>query len=158
MSGREKRDNRADDELNEEELDEELEKIMFRAAIVAMVIGVMVAAYLIWLNMQESYSALYIYPESYSNYINVSELPKEVSFVYGVRSYETKDKVYRISIFLGNKIVKSKEVLIKKGETFEEEESVIVPKNVTFPVKVRIVAEVESIIYDVHFWLKEMPK
>lgn len=135
---------------------EDVEDLMLKAAIIAMVIGVIVAAYLIWLNMQESYSALYIYPGSYSNYVNKSELPKEISFIYGIKSYETRDKIYKISIFLGNKLIKSKEVEIKRGETFEENESIIIPVNTTFPAKVRIVAEVEGVVYDVHFWLKEI--
>ncbi|MBO8183021.1 MAG: hypothetical protein H0Z28_09555 [Archaeoglobus sp.] len=141
----------------DDQIDEEIENIMFKAAIIAMIAGVIVAAYLIWLNSQESYSALYIYPESYSNYINKSELPKDVLFTYGIKSYETSDKIYHISIFLGNKLVKYKEVKIKRGETFEENESVTVYPNTTFPVKVKIVAEVNGVTYEVHFWLKEMP-
>ena len=136
---------------------DELEDIIFKAAIVAMVASAIVAIYLVWLTSQESYSALYIYPGTYSNYINASELPKEISFKYGIKNYETGDRVYKVTIFLGNLMVKSKEIKVKKGETFEEEERIVVPKNITFPVKVKITAEVDGTIYEAHFWLKETP-
>lgn len=135
-------------------MDEETEKIMFRSAMIAMVAGLIVVGYLIWLSYQESYSALYIYPGSYSNYVNLSELPKEVSFVYGIKSYEREDKVYHVKIYLGDSLVKSKEVFLRSGETFEEREYVTVPKSVKLPIKVKVVAEVDGVTYEVHFWLK----
>jgi len=148
--------NQSGPDQDKRESREDVEDLMLKAAVIAMVIGVVVAAYLIWLNSQESYSALYIYPGSYSNYINTSELPKEISFIYGIKSYETRDKTYKVSIFLGDKLIKSKEIEIKRGETFEENESIVIPVNTTFPAKIRVVAEVEGVVYEVHFWLKEI--
>jgi uncharacterized membrane protein len=136
-------------------IDAEIESIMFKAAIVAMIIGVIVAAYLIWVTAQESYSALYIYPESYSNYVNPGDT---VTFRYGIASYEIGETKYTVRIYLGNELVKTKEIVLQSGEVWEENESITLPKNLTFPTKVRIEADANGVIYEVHFWLKKKPE
>lgn len=65
-----------------------------------MIVGAIVAIDLIWMNFQEIYSSLYIYPNSYENYINSSQLPKEVFFTYGVKSHEHVSKIFKVNIFL----------------------------------------------------------
>ena len=136
-------------------IDEEIENIMFKAAIVAMVIGVIVAAYLIWVTAQESYSALYIYPESYSNYVNPGDT---VTFRYGIASHEIRETKYTVRFYLGNQLVKTKQIVLKSGEVWEENESITLPENITFPTKVRIEADANGVIYEVHFWLKKKPE
>ncbi|WP_202320054.1 hypothetical protein [Archaeoglobus neptunius] len=139
------------------ETDEAYDGIIQKSAMVAMIVGVAIAAFLIWSSLQESYSAVYIYPDSYTNYINVSDLPKEITFRYGIVSHETRDEVYKISIFLNGKLIKSKQVKIKRGETFEELESVTIPKNVKLPAKVSVVVEVGKDTYEAHFWIRGSP-
>lgn len=135
--------------------DEELERIMMRSAIIAIIIGVVVAAYLIWVMAQESYSALYIYPESYSNYVNPGDV---VKFRYGVKSYETRETSYTLKIYLGSKLIKVKRFKLKPGEVWEENESVKLPENIKFPTKVMLVLYANNRTYEVHFWLKEKPQ
>ncbi|RLI78396.1 hypothetical protein DRP05_07425 [Archaeoglobales archaeon] len=137
---------------------DEIERVITKAAIVALCIGTIVASYLIWVNAQESYSALYLYPETYKNYVDPSNLPTNVSFVYGIKSYEIKETTYSVNVYLGDLLMKSKKIVLKSGEVFEENESIKVPKGTKFPIKVRIVAEANGNVYEVHFWLKEIPK
>jgi hypothetical protein len=70
-----------------------MDKLIERTIILACIIGVIVAASLIWASFQESYSALYIYPDSYSNYVEAGDT---ISFVYGVKSFETKGTKYNL--------------------------------------------------------------
>ena len=133
------------------------DSIIQKTAALAMVIGGIVAAILIWSSLQESYSAVYIYPDSYSNYINISELPKEITFRYGITNHETKDEDYEIGIFLNDVLVKSKKVTIKRGGSFEEFESITIPENINLPAKVSVVVEVSGSTYEAHFWIRESP-
>ena len=135
--------------------DREIERIIYIGAIIAMIAGVIIAVYLIRMHTQQSYSEIYIYPNSYTNYINRSKLPKEFSFRYGIRSHELREETYEINIYLGDTLVKSKEVKIKKGGTFEENETILIPRNITFPTKVKIVVSVDNTVYEAHIWLKE---
>lgn len=135
----------------------DFDSIIQKTAVLAMVMGAIVAAILIWSSLQESYSAVYIYPDSYSNYINVSELPKEITFRYGITNHETTDEDYKIGIFLNDMLVKSKKVTIKRGESFEEFESITIPENINLPAKVSVVVEVSGSIYEAHFWIRESP-
>lgn len=130
----------------------EMDVLIKRTMVIACVIGVAVAAYLIWATYQESYSALYLRPESYSNYVHAGD---DVSFVYGVQCFENKPTKYDLKIFLGNKLVKEREFELKRGEVHEEQETIHVPEDTTFPTKVRLVLEANGRTYDVHFWLKE---
>lgn len=132
-----------------------IDELMVKAAIVAMVLGAIVAAYLIWISMQESYSALYIYPESYSNYVNPGET---VTFRYGVKSYETKETEYFLRIYLGSELIKTKRFTLKSGEVWEENESIVLPANMSFPTKVMLVLDANGRTYEVHFWLKRKPE
>ena len=136
-------------------IDAEMEDIMFKAAIVAMVLGVIVAAYLIWLTAQESYSSLYVYPDSYSNYVNPGDT---VTFRYGIASYEIKETKYTVKFYLGDKLVKTKKIVLRSGEVWEENESITLPENITFPTKLRIEADANDVTYEVHIWLKKKPE
>ena len=131
---------------------QEMDRLIKITVILACIIGAIVAAFLIWVSFQESYSALYIYPDSYSNYVRPGDT---VSFVYGVKSFETKETKYNLRIYLGNELKKEKEFWLKSGETREETEMIVLPVNVTFPVEVKLVLEANGRKYDVHFWLKE---
>ena len=139
--------------INQKE--KEMDRLIEKMIILACIIGVMVAAFLIWASFQESYSSLYIYPDSYSNYVEAGDT---VSFVYGVKSFETKQTKYNLQIYLGNELKDKKEFWLNSGETREEKEMIALPEEVTFPIKVKLVLEANERIYDVHFWLKEKPE
>jgi len=140
--------------VSEKDDSEPIDELMVKAAIVAMVLGVIVAAYFIWITSQESYSALYIYSKSYSNYVNPGET---ITFRYGVKSYEIKETEYVLRIYLGNELVKTEKFTLKSGEVWEENESIVLPENMTFPTKVMLVLDANGKTYEVHFWLKRKP-
>jgi hypothetical protein len=118
--------------------------------IIAIIIGIAVTIALIYYTGQESYSDLYIYPDSYSNYVEGST----VSFTYGVRSFEIAETRYELNVFLGEQLVNQKEFRLEKGGKLEETISINVPDNTEFPVKVKIVVKMNNRENSVHFWLK----
>ena len=61
---------------------QEMDKLIEKTIVLACIIGVVVAAFLIWASYQESYSSLYIYPDSYSNYVNAGDTISFVSVSY----------------------------------------------------------------------------
>lgn len=131
---------------------QEMDRLIEKTIILACVIGVVVAAYLIWASSQESYSALYIYPDSYSNYVEAGDT---ISFIYGVQSFETKRTKYELQMYLRNELIDEKEFWLESGEIHEEKEMMTLPEEITFPIKVRLMLEANGQSYDVHFWLKE---
>ena len=129
----------------------ELEKAMRYAMVASILVGVVVAAYLIYLQKQESFSALYLVPGSYSNYV----VNGKVSFTYGVKSYEKRTTDYYLEVYLGNARVTDRSFSLKKGEVREERiELTGLDKLEKFPIKVRLVMYANDAIYEVHFWLK----
>jgi len=130
----------------------QFEQMIMRSVIVAIIIGAGVTVFLLWMISQESYSALYIYPDSYSNYVRPGDV---VTFKYGVKSYETNEVNYTLKIYLGDKLIKVKRFRLKSGETLEENESLKLSEKIKFPVKVMLVLAVSNRTYEAHFWLKE---
>ncbi len=129
-----------------------MDSIIVKAAIVAVVFGIILASYLIWVTAREPYSALYIYPESYSNYVKPGE---DVTFRYGIVSHEIGDTEYLVEFYLGQELVKSKKVVLGSGEVREENESIILPESISYPVQVRIRAYANNVTYEAYFWLKK---
>ena len=131
---------------------QEMDRLIEKTIILAIILGVLVAAYLIWAASQESYSALYIYPDSYTNYVEAGDT---ISFVYGVQSFETERTRYVLQLYVGSELRDIKEFWLDRGVTHEETQTVTLPEELTFPVKVRLTLEANGRSYDVHFWLKE---
>ena len=128
----------------------EMDKLINISMILAIIVGIGVTAALIYYTEQESYSDLYIYPDSYSNYVESDT----VSFTYGVRSFETEQTRYELKVFLGEQLVNEKEFVLEKGGKKEETLSINVPYDTQFPVKVRIEVKMNNRENSVHFWLK----
>jgi uncharacterized membrane protein len=131
---------------------QEMDRLIEKTIIIACIIGIIVAVFLIWASSQESYSSLYIYPDSYSNYVEAGDT---VSFVYGVKSFETTRTKYNLQVYLGNELKDKKDFWLNCGETREEDEIITLPEGLTFPIKVKIVLEANGRAYDIHFWLNE---
>ena len=131
---------------------QEMDRLIEKTIIIACIIGIIVAVFLIWASSQESYSSLYIYPDSYSNYVEAGDT---VSFVYGVKSFETTRTKYNLQVYFGNELKDKKDFWLNRGETREEDEIITLPEGLTFPTKVKIMLEANGRTYDVHFWLKE---
>jgi len=125
--------------------------LMIKALIVTTILSVVLVSYLLWVSSQERYTTIYIYPD-YSNYVKPGSV---VKFRYGLYCHEGQETNYTIKIYLGNELIKTKKVVLKNDERWEENESVYVPSDVSLPTKIRIVAETESDAYEVYFWIKE---
>jgi len=133
----------------------DFKKVVAISSLVAVLVGVIVSISLIYVSSQQSYSALYIYPDSYSNYAAPGD---NVTFRYGVISYESGTTKYTLSIYLGENLIGTKELILGSRETFEEFMTLKLPEDVELPVKVSMVLEGGGNIYEVHFWLKEEGK
>jgi uncharacterized membrane protein len=128
----------------------ELDKIIWIAAIAAIFLGIIVTAYLVLETKKESYSALYLKPDSYQNYINGNT----VSFTYGVTSYETARTAYDLRVFLGENQVTGKQFTLEPGQAAEDTISFEIPQNASFPQKILLNMSANNQEYSVHFWVK----
>jgi hypothetical protein len=127
------------------------DEIFGKAALTAIVIGVAVTLILILQAGNESYSALYLKPDSYSNYLDGNT----ISFIYGVQCFETKRTDYNLRVFLNETQVAQKEFSLGgKGNVVEDNISFEVSPNTVFPVKVSLLLTANNKEYSTHFWLK----
>jgi len=93
--------------------EEKHDDIVWKAAVAAIAAGVVVTAFLVYVAGTESYSALYLKPDSYSNYVDGNI----VSFVYGVQCFETKETSYNLAVYLNETRVAAKDFSISgKGK------------------------------------------
>ncbi len=136
----------------DEALDEVTHELMVKALVVVAVLSIILLSYLLWVGSQEKYSIVYIYPQSYSNYAKPGE---SVSFKYGIYCREGGESSYVVKIYVGNELLKTERINLKDGETWEKNETVQIPSDVSLPVKLRVVVEVDGREYEAYFWLKE---
>jgi uncharacterized membrane protein len=102
---------------------------------IAIIIGVCIACgILIFENRTDRFSALYINPDTYSNYPETGT----VSFIYGINSYELEKTKYSINIRAGNTLVETKQIELNPNEKFEERKVIQLPENVVYPVKISV--------------------
>ena len=134
----------------QEKENKEADKIIWKAAIIAIILGIIVTAFLIMEAKKESYSSLYLKPDSYQNYINANT----VSFTYGVQSYETKRTSYDLKVFLGENQVTGKQFTLEPGQTAEDNISFEIPPDSTFPQKILLNMSANNKEYSVHFWVR----
>lgn len=134
----------------QEETNKELDDVIWKAATAAIILGIIVTAYLIIEQQKESYSALYLKPDSYQNYINTST----ASFTYGITSYENKKTTYELTVYLGETKITEKQLTLNPGQTIEDMISFEIPKNISFPQKIQINMTANKQNYSVHYWLK----
>jgi hypothetical protein len=131
--------------------DKSADEIFGKAALAAIVIGVIVTIILVLETGSGSYSALYLKPDSYSNYVQ----GKTASFTYGVQCFETEKTDYDLKVFLNGTQVAQKDFSLEgKGNRIEDNISFEVPSNTVFPVKVSLLLNANSQTYSTHFWLK----
>jgi len=105
------------------------------AIVIAIVIGVCIAAAIIILEIQtERFSAIYINPDTFSNYPENGT----VSFVYGISSNELEKINYTIYIRAGNKLVETKQIELNPKEKYEEKKVIQLPEDAIYPVKISV--------------------
>jgi uncharacterized membrane protein len=105
------------------------------AIVIAIVIGICLACAIIILEVRtERFSAVYINPDTYSNYPE----NRTISFIYGINSNEIEKTNYTIYIRSGDTLVETKQIeLMPKGK-FEERKVLQLPENVVYPVKISV--------------------
>ncbi|MCX9011095.1 MAG: hypothetical protein OIN66_08230 [Candidatus Methanoperedens sp.] len=122
---------------------------MERAIAISILAGVIITSVLIIEKKDESFSSLYIYPESYTNF----PANDTVSFMYGVRSHERERTGYGLEIYVDNRLVDKKNFEIEPGEKHEENET-LQTRGIKLPVEVVLVLVSPSQRYSARYWLK----
>jgi hypothetical protein len=123
--------------------------VIIYAVIIAIVLGILTSFYFIFLD-QESYSALYIIPNSTIFDAN----DNSVFFGYGVRSFETGRTDYELDMYSAKVQVDTKKFSLNNGEIFEERVKITLPPETRFPDKISLTLNTGKTIEEVHFWLK----
>jgi len=102
---------------------QDIEDIMTKAVAAAVIIGLLVTAYFIF-EVKETYSALYIKPDSYSNYVTNNS----IKFIYGVKCFEEEQTSYTAQMYLNNASIGVNNFNITPGETKEWQVQTDIPE------------------------------
>ena len=120
------------------------------AAIIAIAIGIVTIFFFISVE-RESYSALYISPNTTLYDANGHNL----SFGYGVKSYESGKNNYELDFYSGGTELRNKTFTLNSGETLEEVVAMTLPPETTFPDNISLILNSgANETEEVHFWLK----
>ena len=105
------------------------------AIVVAIIIGICLACAIIIFDVRtERFSAVYINPDTYSNYPENGT----ISFTYGINSNELEKTSYTIYIRAGNTLVETKQIELDPKEQYEEKKVIQLPDDVVYPVKISV--------------------
>ena len=120
------------------------------ACIIAIAVGIVTIFFFISVE-RESYSALFLSP----NTTIYDAHGHNLSFGYGVKSYETGKTDYELDFYSGGIQVRNKTFTLNSGETLEERISLILPSGTQFPDNISLVLNHgQNKAEEVHFWLK----
>ncbi len=101
------------------------------AVIIAIALGIITSYFFIFVD-KESYSALYIIPNS----TIFDATDNSVFFGYGVRSFETGRTDYELNMYSADVQVNTKQFSLNNGEIFEEQDkNNPAPRIHNFPIK-----------------------
>jgi hypothetical protein len=123
--------------------------IITYAVIIAISLGILTSYFFIFVD-KESYSALYIIPNS----TIFDATDNSVFFGYGVRSFETGRTDYEFNMYSADVQVGNKKFSLNPGEILEEQVKIILPKDTQLPDKISLKLNTGKTIEEVHFWLK----
>lgn len=126
---------------------------VYKAIIVACIIGIIVILALVTVTKEEDYfSAVYFKPESYSNYLE----DNKTSFVYGIENHEKGDEKYNIKFYANDSLLKEQSLLVGKDGKVEEPETLSLKDlNLSFPIKLKMAVKVNEEPYEVHYWISK---
>jgi hypothetical protein len=131
--------------------EKDMEDIVSRAAVIAIAIGALVTIFLVLETSKESYSALYIKPGSYSNYME----DNKVSFTYGVQCFENARTQYTLQVLVNDNLITEKEFALDgRGKTVEDDVSFDLPPGTGLPAKVSVALNANNQNYETHYWIK----
>jgi len=118
------------------------------AIIIAIIIGI-VALGLFIVIQKESYSAIYLIPDSIIQNPN----DNSVLYEYGVTSSESSKKDYTLDTYVNDNLIKIKHFSLNSGETLEERVKIVLPQNITYPEKITLTLKTGSKSDSIHFWV-----
>ena len=119
------------------------------ASIIAIALGIIIIFFFINVN-QEYYSVIYLKPNSTQYNPNDHNL----TFEYGVKSFESGKNNYNLSIYSNNISLRNKQFSLNKGEILEERVRIVLPPETTFPDKISLNLTYKNSSEEVHFWLR----
>ena len=122
---------------------------MERAIAISILAGVIITSVLIIEKQEGSFSSLYIYPESYTNF----PTDDTVSFMYGIRSHERERTGYELEIYVDDRLVDKKSFEIDPGEKHEENVTLQIA-DINLPSEVVLVLVSPYQRYSARYWLK----
>jgi uncharacterized membrane protein len=105
------------------------------AIVIAVIVGICLACAIIIFEIRtERFSAVYINPDTYSNYPENGT----ISFVYGINSNELTKTSYTIYLRAGGTLVDTKTIELMPHEQYEERKVMQLPEDVAYPVKISV--------------------
>ena len=103
--------------------------------VIAIIIGICIASAVIIFEVgTDRFSAVYINPDTYSNYPET----RNISFVYGINSYEQEKTSYTIYFKVGETLVDTKQIELNPKEQYEERKVIQLPDDVVYPVIISV--------------------
>jgi hypothetical protein len=119
------------------------------AIIGIIILGLALSIFFMIIN-DESYSALYIQPDS----VFYDPTDNSVMYTYGVVSTESGPRDYTLTVFADNTQLTMKQFSLHPGEILDERDRVILPSNNSYPVKISLQLATDNSKEEVHFWIK----
>lgn len=120
------------------------------AVIGIILLGLATTVFFMVIN-DESYSALYIIPDS----ILFNSDDNSVMYTYGVVSTESGPRDYALTVLANATLIKTKNFSLNPGEILDERDRIILPSDMTFPLKISLQLTTDTSREEVHFWIKE---
>jgi hypothetical protein len=117
--------------------------------IIVIILGLCTSVFFLLIN-KESYSAIYIIPDS----ISYNSNDNSVGYTYGVKSSESGTMDYSLGTYLNNTLIKTKQFTLDKGEILDERDMLVLPADITYPSKISLELSTNTSKEEVHFWLK----
>jgi hypothetical protein len=119
------------------------------AVIIAITIGLVTSIFFL-VNDKESYSAIYILPNS----IIQNSDDNSVFYVYGITSSETQKRDFTLDTYIDDELIKTKQFFLNPGETLEERVKTVIPSDSQYPKKITLILKIGDKSESVHFWIK----
>lgn len=118
------------------------------AVVIAIILGIITSVFFLVIE-KESYSSLYLVP---NNIIHNSD-DNTVLYAYGITSSENQKMDYSLDTYVGDEFIKTKQITLNNGETFEELIKTDLPVNITYPEKITLTLKTGLKNESVHFWI-----
>jgi hypothetical protein len=120
------------------------------AVLIAIIIGVAISVFFMVIE-KDSYSVIYIIPDS----IKYNSDDNIVLYTYGVKSSEAETMDYNIDTYLDDKLMKTKQFILNKGEILDETERINLPSDTKYPSKISLRLTTNKATEEVHFWIRK---